>query len=63
MENSLEALRSRIRMPEGRSFLIGLSGGADSVALTMILLPKIRKGTIRAVAVHVNHGLRRLSNA
>ena len=58
MESSLEALRSRIRVPEGKSFLIGLSGGADSVALTMMLLPEIRKGTMRATAVHVNHGLR-----
>ena len=32
MESSLEALRSRIRVPEGKSFLIGLSGGADSAA-------------------------------
>ena len=58
MESSIESLRSRIRVPEGRSFLIGLSGGADSVALTLMLLPEIRKGTIRAAAVHVNHGLR-----
>ena len=58
MESSLEALRSRIRVPEGKSFLIGLSGGADSVALTMMLLPEIRKGAMRATAVHVNHGLR-----
>ena len=40
-------------------YLIGLSGGADSVALLMTLLPDIRDGRIAAEAVHVNHGLRR----
>ena len=44
-------------VPEG-SYLIGLSGGADSVALLTALLPDIRSGRIRAEAVHVNHGLR-----
>ena len=39
-------------------YLIGLSGGADSVALLMTLLPDIRDGWIAAEAVHVNHGLR-----
>ena len=39
-------------------YLIGLSGGADSVALLMMLLPDIREGRITAEAVHVNHGLR-----
>ena len=39
-------------------YLIGLSGGADSVALLMTLLPDIRDGWITAEAVHVNHGLR-----
>lgn len=39
-------------------YLIGLSGGADSVALLMTLLPDIRDGRIAAEAVHVNHGLR-----
>lgn len=39
-------------------YLIGLSGGADSVALLEMLLPDIREGRITAEAVHVNHGLR-----
>ena len=58
MGNALEDLRARIRVPEEGNFLIGLSGGADSVALAMMLLPEIREGRIRAAAVHVNHGLR-----
>lgn len=56
--NALAQLSAGIRLPENGFFLIGLSGGADSVALTMMLLPKIREGKIRAAAVHVNHGLR-----
>ena len=51
-------LRSRIRpIPAGR-YLIGFSGGADSTALLLMLLPDIREGRIEAEAVHVNHGLR-----
>ena len=56
--NALTQLYTGIRLPENGFFLIGLSGGADSVALTMMLLPRIRDGKIRAAAVHVNHGLR-----
>ena len=56
--NALTQLSTGIRLPENGFFLIGLSGGADSVALTMMLLPKIRERKIRAAAVHVNHGLR-----
>ena len=43
---------------EAGRYLIGLSGGADSVALLMTLIPDIREGQITAEAVHVNHGLR-----
>jgi len=43
--------------PEGKC-LVGLSGGADSVALTYLLLPLRESGAIRLEAVHVNHGLR-----
>ena len=57
-ENSIERLQARIHLPENGTFLIGLSGGADSVALTMMTAQRIREGTIRAAAVHVNHGLR-----
>lgn len=38
--------------------LIGLSGGADSMALAHLLLQKRAAGEIDLCAVHVNHGLR-----
>ncbi len=44
-------------VPDGK-YLMGLSGGADSVALLLMLLPEVRSGRIRLEAVHVNHGLR-----
>lgn len=58
MYESIEALRLKISpVKEGR-YLLGLSGGADSVALLMMLLPAVREKRIRMEAVHVNHGLR-----
>ena len=53
-----DRLRERLYPIETGRYLIGLSGGADSVALLMTLLPDIRDGRIAAEAVHVNHGLR-----
>ena len=44
-------------IPEGH-WLLGLSGGADSVALAEMLLPGVKAGRLRLTAVHVNHGLR-----
>ena len=43
----------KLRMPAGK-LLVGLSGGADSVALLLLLLD----GGANVAAVHVNHGLR-----
>lgn len=58
MGEAIQALRAKMDpIPEGR-YLIGLSGGADSVALLTALLPDIRGKRIQAEAVHVNHGLR-----
>ena len=53
-----DRLRERLYPIKGGRYLIGLSGGADSVALLLMLLPDIREGRITAEAVHVNHGLR-----
>lgn len=58
MNTAISGLHDRMQpIPEGR-YIIGFSGGADSVALLTALLPDIRNGRIRAEAVHVNHGLR-----
>ncbi len=43
--------------PAGRC-LLGLSGGADSVALLLLLLPLREAGELELTAAHVNHGLR-----
>ncbi len=45
-------------VPLGRSVVLGLSGGADSVALLMLLLPYARDGRIQLSAAHMEHGLR-----
>ena len=58
MCTSVEALRKKISTVADGNYLLGLSGGADSVALLMMLLPDIRNRKIRLEAVHVNHGLR-----
>ncbi len=58
IEDHFAALRGRLRPePEGAA-LLGLSGGADSVALLMMLLPIRDAGRLRLEAVHVHHGLR-----
>ena len=43
----------KLHMPAGK-LLVGLSGGADSVALLLLLLDS----GAEVSAVHVNHGLR-----
>ena len=53
-----DSLKDRMYPVKPGRYLIGLSGGADSVALLTMLLPDIRTGWISAEAVHVNHGLR-----
>ncbi len=42
----------------GDSVVIGLSGGADSVALTHFLLSLKKRFGLRIFACHINHGLR-----
>lgn len=58
MHESIEALRMKLSPVGYGSYLLGLSGGADSVALLLMLLPAIRDGKMHVEAVHVNHGLR-----
>ena len=45
-------------IPEGAGVLIGLSGGADSVALLEVLCSLRDSMKLRLVAVHVHHGIR-----
>lgn len=58
-----EALRPDERLTESLTglfgrLLAGVSGGADSMALLMLLLEKRSRGDVKLAAVHVNHGLR-----
>ena len=56
--NGLEELLERLSpCPAGR-MLIGLSGGADSVALLHLVLLLRDRGHAAPEAIHVNHGLR-----
>ncbi len=45
-------------LPRGCTVVVGLSGGADSIALTHYLLSRAEKWKFHLVAAHVNHGLR-----
>ena len=58
MYESIEKLRRKMVPVQDGRYLMGLSGGADSVAMLLMLLPDIREGRIALEAVHVNHGLR-----
>ena len=58
MMDHWECLGRRLTpLPEGKC-LLGLSGGADSVALLMMLLPMRGQRGFSLEAAHVNHGLR-----
>ena len=41
-----------------QNVLIGVSGGADSVALTHLITPILRSHGVEATLIHVHHGLR-----
>lgn len=43
----------------GDTVVAGLSGGADSVCLLLILFELVEKMQLRLVGVHVNHGIRK----
>ena len=58
MKEAICKLSGKLSPISGGTYFLGLSGGADSVALLMMLLPDARNGRIRLEAVHVNHGLR-----
>jgi len=55
---AIEAALLRAEMRRGSSILVGLSGGADSVALTCALLELRDHLRLRVVAAHLNHRIR-----
>lgn len=56
--------RALERLTDGRSpLLVAVSGGADSVALLYLLHRRVRNELPRLVVAHLDHGLRRGSNA
>jgi len=52
------ALQATGRPPRGGTLVVGLSGGADSVALLDALASLRRRRGFRVVAAHLDHGLR-----
>jgi tRNA(Ile)-lysidine synthase len=52
------ALRATGMPPRGQTVVVGLSGGADSVALLDALASLRRRRGFRVVAAHLDHGLR-----
>src|SRR5208283_3543935 len=55
---AIEAALARAGIRRGASILIGLSGGADSVALTCALLELRERLGFRIAAAHLNHRIR-----
>ncbi|MCD7739495.1 MAG: tRNA lysidine(34) synthetase TilS [Lachnospiraceae bacterium] len=54
----LDYIRKQHMLTGGEKVLVGLSGGADSVALLHFLISIQQKYSLGLVAVHVNHGIR-----
>ncbi len=54
----LKFIRENELIEKGDNVIVGFSGGADSVALLMVLYELKRLLSIKLFAVHVNHGLR-----
>jgi tRNA(Ile)-lysidine synthase len=55
---AIEAALLRVGVRSGASVLIGLSGGADSVALTSVLVELRERLSLRITAAHLNHRIR-----
>ncbi len=55
---AIEAALSRAGVRRGASILVGLSGGADSVALTSVLIARRERLGWRVAAAHLNHRIR-----
>lgn len=57
-QRAVETVEKYNMINDGDSIVVGLSGGADSCALTMFLAGLIKKYGIKITAVHINHGIR-----
>ncbi len=58
-EKKAEKILRKYGLPEpGEKIVIGLSGGADSVALFRVMLSLARKYAWELIVVHVEHGIR-----
>jgi tRNA(Ile)-lysidine synthase len=62
-ERFQRALSGDCRLPPGARVLVGLSGGADSVALLRLLLEVAADYPLEVRAAHLDHGLRPESGA
>ena len=51
-------MRSLNPQPESETLVAGVSGGADSVCLLLLLSAYARENSCRLICVHVNHGIR-----
>ena len=59
MEIKAENMIQKYHMiPKGSAVIIGLSGGADSVALAHFLYVRQQALNFKLIAAHLNHGLR-----
>jgi len=56
--DAIEAALARADVRRGSSILVGLSGGADSVALSRALLDLRERLSFRIIAAHLNHRIR-----
>lgn len=57
-DKAVETIEKYHMIKNGDSIVIGLSGGADSCALTLLLSKLADKYALKLTAVHINHGIR-----
>ena len=58
LHKMLKTIKQHDMVTQGEHIAVGLSGGADSVALLFLLLSAQAELGVRISAVHVNHGIR-----
>ena len=57
-EDVLNWIKKEKLITEGDTVIVGLSGGADSVALLLVLLELRQRIGYTLLAIHVEHGIR-----